>query len=241
MCRSVSVVALGIHRKSPMGFDVKRLEQILAPIIGPKKTKNKTNDTTINLRYLRAFCTMICCSCGAGYVLYNDWFVGDWTAFVYVELAVRIWVFNPLGDYSLHRLLHALPSTVLGKYHHDHHLEIKLPNGDPNAEFLEVWPYPVAMFCYYCPYTKWITLGLLQYAWFHQLSHDLPELVPATARHHGIHHTSPYKNHSVSLSWPDRVFGTYQAEPNPNYKPRSRVTFMLEYESKNYGETPKAL
>lgn len=103
--------------------------------------------------------------------------------------------------------------------------------GDPKAETLEIWCYPAMMLCYCTTYTKFITLGLLQYAFFHQLSHDLPELVPGIARHHGVHHMAPGKNHGVSASWPDRVFGTYLARV-PAVPARPRVTFMVDGNSR---------
>ena len=180
------------------------------------------------MRFVRAAVTMICCISGAGYVLWNNWFVGDWSVLTFLELAVRVYVLNPLADYFLHRYVHWSPKSAGGKYHHAHHVEIKLPNGHLDAETLEVWCYPVAIACYATPYTKWITLGLLQYAWFHQLSHDLPELVPGMARHHGIHHMTTYKNHGVSFSWPDRVFGTYQADVPRKCTPPSRLGLMIE-------------
>ena len=48
-------------------------------------------------------------------------------------------------------------------------------------------------------------LGLLQYAYFHGLSHDWPALVPRIARHHAIHHLAPNMNQCISFSWPDRL------------------------------------
>ena len=55
--------------------------------------------------------------------------------------------------------------------------------------------------------TRWAALGLMQYAYFHQLSHDLPALVPRIARFHGIHHLAPNRNPSISFSCQFRAQG----------------------------------
>ena len=181
----------------------------------------------IPARFLRAVVTIIVCVAGLGYVLYNHWFQPGWNVLTLVGLAFQIAVVNPFCDYWAHRLMHENPWSFFGKYHNEHHREIKLPAGDPLAETLELWCYPAMLAAYACPATRFATLGLLQYAFFHQLSHDLPELVPGAARHHGIHHMSPYKNHGVSAAWPDRVFGTYLPKP-PAHPTRPRVTFMVQ-------------
>lgn len=213
-----------------MGFDVRKL---LVPFAAfARMGASSPADVVVkteNLRFVRAAVTMICCITGVGYVLWNDWFVGEWSAFfTVVNLALRFYLWNPLGDYCLHRMFHTFPKSFCGAYHQLHHIEIKRPNGDPAAETVEIWVYPVAMAMYATPYTKFATLGFLQYAWFHQLSHDLPELVPGMALHHGIHHTTSNKNHGVSFAWPDRVFGTFLAEPPKNYKPPDRLAAMIE-------------
>ena len=87
--------------------------------------------------------------------------------------------------------------------------------------------YAAAAAAYPSSLTRFASLGLLQYAWFHQLSHDLPWLVPRIARHHALHHLAPNRNHSVSFSWPDRLFGTHLAR-TPKMTVPVRVQSMLD-------------
>jgi len=173
-------------------------------------------------RWLRLSLTFSLCIPGAAFLLATEW-AGDKevTLSCLQQLLVRIVVVHPFFDYWGHRLLHKLGN----EQHHAHHVEITGNRG--GADEFEWWCYAAALIAYPSHLTRWICLGLLQYAWFHQLSHDLPWLVPSIAHHHGIHHMAPGRNHGVSASWPDRLFGTHLARVPKTAVP-VRVDPMLD-------------
>jgi len=123
------------------------------------------------------------------------------------DLGARIMLLHPLVEYGLHRALHLF--HVGG--HLRHHTEVS--HGLADVQTFEAWPYVVAALAYPCPWTRAATLGLLQYAWFHQLCHDMPWLMPETSALHMLHHHDVTANYGISLPgalhWPDRLLGNY--------------------------------
>ena len=159
-------------------------------------------------RRTRVACTVALCVPAASYLVATEFF-GDvrdasHAAWRLVALMVRIVVVHPIFEHIGHRLLHRLDNGQ----HRAHHVEIHANHA--GADEFEWWCYAAALLAYCASqYTRIASLGLLQYAWFHQMSHDCPLLVPRIARHHAIHHLSPAHNHCISFSWPDVLFGTH--------------------------------
>ena len=156
----------------------------------------------------------------------RDWFGDVITAqhaiFRVAQLLFRVLILHPIGEHIGHLVLHRTANVQ----HHTHHLEIKA--NDAGADEFEWWCYAVAALAYATSYTRWLSLGLLQYAYFHGLSHDWPALVPRIARHHAIHHLAPNMNQCISFSWPDRLlFRTHLAQPPRGLKIPVRVEPML--------------
>ena len=184
---------------------------------------------TTSTRRTRLALTFALCIPGAVHLLaaelYESGRAWQWTL---MSLLLRIFILHPLLEYWGHWLIHEVSNVQ----HANHHSEIK--HNSAGADEFEFWCYLMAVAAYHSSYTRGACIGFLsvaansnpttigivsqthecpparrsQYAWFHQLSHDWPALVPHAARHHAIHHIAPSKNLSISLSWPDRVFGT---------------------------------
>jgi hypothetical protein len=130
--------------------------------------------------------------------------------FTLANLIARIVLIHPLVEHLAHHALHLF--QVHG--HIQHHHEVARGLQEPMT--FEAWPYIVAVLAYPMPWTRPASLGLLQYAWFHQLSHDLPFLaLPGTSNLHLIHHADSHLNYGISGAtfpfqhWPDVLFGTY--------------------------------
>lgn len=161
-------------------------------------------------RWLRVCLIIGLCVPGAALIVVRDWFGGVSTAPHFcgrlAQLLFRVLILHPIGEHIGHLVLHRTANVQ----HHTHHLEIKA--NDAGADEFEWWCYAVAALAYATSYTRWLSLGLLQYAYFHGLSHDWPALVPRIARHHAIHHLAPNMNQCISFSWPDRLlFRTHLA------------------------------
>ena len=176
-------------------------------------------------RWLRVALIIGLCVPGAGFIIMRDWLnVATPQQFFWrlAHLLVRVLVVHPIGEHIAHRVLH----NTMNVQHHQHHLEIK--GNHAGADEFEWWCYAVALVAYGTSYTRWFSLALLQYAYFHGLSHDWPELVPIIARHHALHHLAPNKNHCISFSWPDRfLFGTNYTKPPRGLTIPVRVDPML--------------
>jgi sterol desaturase/sphingolipid hydroxylase (fatty acid hydroxylase superfamily) len=154
------------------------------------------------LSTLRSMITVALCFSGLAFEIAT----ANLNLIYFITFAIRVFLVHPFLDYWCHRLLHRYKHTMLGQYHRGHHAEIK--TDDSSADEFEVWCYLMAALTQLHPYTTGAGLGFLQYAFFHQLSHDQPTWLPSVSRHHGIHHLAPDKNHSITMSWPDCVFGT---------------------------------
>lgn len=179
-------------------------------------------------RATRGALTLLLTIPSVSFLMVTEWFEDGLQSQVLAALVVRVVVLHPLGEYILHRLLHMRPTnqTSPQQKHDNHHCEIKKTHTHSNP--FEAWCYVLALLCYMGgSFTRWAVLGLMQYAFFHQLSHDMPVIVPHIARFHGIHHLAPNRNNAISFSWPDRVFGTYLTEP-PSIRVYKRVQPMID-------------
>ena len=177
-------------------------------------------------RWLRVCLIIGLCVPGATIIVARDWFGDVSTAPHFcgrlAQLLFRVLIMHPIGEHVGHLVLHRTANVQ----HHTHHLEIKA--NDAGADEFEWWCYAVAALAYATSYTRWLSLGLLQYAYFHGLSHDWPALVPRIARHHAIHHLAPNMNQCISFSWPDRLlFRTHLSRPPRGLKIPVRVEPML--------------
>ena len=209
-----------------------------APFIGPSTPQKKKKDTTWaaglmglpNLqqgylgaapRRVRLALTIALCVPATVFLLMTEWFDEGLQAHRLLELLVRVVVVHPIGEWFGHWLLHKTANVQ----HHSHHVEIR--DNHPGADEYEWWCYAAAALAYCSAYTRLASLGLMQYAWFHQMSHDWPALCPLIARHHGIHHLAPSRNQCISFSWPDRAFGSFLPRP-PKAATPLRVEPMIE-------------
>ena len=100
-------------------------------------------------------------------------------------------------EYFSHRLFHAL------KYqrHMEHHRNSKT----------EDWLYYSALGCLTWFKFYGVAVGLFWYLFVHRASHKMPDLIPALARHHNVHHRKPWTNFGVSSPFLDHIFRTKEA------------------------------
>eukprot|EP00929_Paragymnodinium_shiwhaense_P084110 TRINITY_DN44958_c0_g1_i1.p1 TRINITY_DN44958_c0_g1~~TRINITY_DN44958_c0_g1_i1.p1 ORF type:complete len:320 (-),score=48.93 TRINITY_DN44958_c0_g1_i1:27-986(-) len=131
---------------------------------------------------------------------------------VLADLFGRLLLIHPLIEHLLHRALH-----VCGVHGHTHHHQ-EVAQGLHEYATFEAWPYLLGVLAYPCELTRPATLGLLQYAWFHQMSHDWPALaLPGTSELHMLHHKDSHVNFVISSTmqhWPDVILGCFASARN---------------------------
>ena len=124
---------------------------------------------------------------------------------------------SSLVEYVVHRLMHA--RIMLGKKHLDHHKE---GTGQGwRGEFLDYFlpsvPFAWLGFLYSTPAGIGWLLGVFLYAciaaYAHQAQHDNPDLIFWLGKPvHHLHHKGKmwHNNFGITVSFWDRVFGTYK-------------------------------
>ena len=112
-------------------------------------------------RWLRVCLIIGLCVPGAALIVVRDWFGDVSTAPHFcgrlAQLLFRVLILHPIGEHIGHLVLHRTANVQ----HHTHHLEIKA--NDAGADEFEWWCYAVAALAYANSYTRWLSLGLLQY------------------------------------------------------------------------------
>jgi len=126
-------------------------------------------------------------------------------------------VVSSLGEYVVHRLMHA--RLVLGRKHLEHHREGTAQGwwGEFLDYFLPTIPFLWLGFLYSIPAGVGWMFGVFAYtciaAYAHQVQHDNPDLVFWLKKPiHHLHHKGKmwHNNFGITISLWDKVFGTYK-------------------------------
>lgn len=150
------------------------------------------------------------------------------TTLLILDGIITGFIVGTLGEYWIHRLMHR--GLVLAGVHGQHHKE-----GTGQGVLYEFRDYAagtlaamivVAPVDYFLVTGGWFALGAaiggmlhaIFAAWCHQAQHEDPRLLVWMKRSpvHYIHHRRGQEtcNFGISVDWWDRVFGTYQREPD---------------------------